>query len=139
MTQFTCLFRCHTVSQARGQLVAAPSGIKRPWKSEQPGNIPALLPFRAARFKFSRRPPTLLWQRSADKRLRAQTGRSVQLQDASVGGPEEGCRALFIQRRCRGSAETGRRPRNDVSVERVVVFKQQKKKRSLGNGACFYS
>lgn len=56
-----------------------------------------------------------------------QTGRSVQLQDASVGGPEEGCRALFIQRRCRGSAEMGTalgkvRARSDVTVERVVGF-----------------
>lgn len=36
-----------------------------------------------------------------------QTGRSVQLQDASVGGPEEGCRTLFIHKRCRGSREMG--------------------------------
>lgn len=33
-----------------------------------------------------------------------QTGRSVQLQDASVGGPEEGCRALFIHERCEGGS-----------------------------------
>lgn len=36
-----------------------------------------------------------------------QTGRSVQLQDASVGGREEGCRALFIHKRCKGSREMG--------------------------------
>lgn len=35
------------------------------------------------------------------------TGRSMQLQDASVGGPKEGCRALFIHKRCRGSIEMG--------------------------------
>lgn len=122
---------CFTIilSVKSGAAGRCPVRNQRPWKSEQPANIPALL--------HSERPdlnsagaPTLLWQRSADKRLRMQTGRSVQLQDASVGGPEEGCRALFIQRRCRGSAETGIalkafgkvRPRNDVTIERVVGF-----------------
>lgn len=41
-----------------------------------------------------------------DKRApERQTGRSVQLQDASAGGPEEGCRALFIQQRDAGGSK----------------------------------
>lgn len=40
---------------------------------------------------------------SSDKRVPEQTGRSAQLQDASVARPEEGCRAVFIHQGCRGS------------------------------------
>lgn len=122
---------CFTVllsvkSRAAGRCAAR---NRRPWKSEHPANIPALLHSEGPDLN-SGGVPTLLWQPSANKRLRMQTGRSVQLQDASVGGPEEGCRALFIQWRCRGSAEMGIalkalervRPRNDVTVERVVGF-----------------
>lgn len=63
-------------------------------------------PFRASTFKFSRCTSSAA-ATSSDKRARVQTGRSVQLQDASVAGPEEGCRALFIHERCKGSRETG--------------------------------
>lgn len=133
---------CFTVllslkSRAAGRCAAR---IRRPWKSEQPTNIPALLHSEGPDLN-SAGVPTLLWQRSSDKRLRMQTGRSVQLQDASVGGPEEGCRALFIQWRCRGSAEMGIalkafqrvRPRNDVTVEK----RSHTKKHSLGYGGRF--
>lgn len=66
----------------------------------------SIAPFRAAPFKFSRC-PNFAVATSSDKRAWVQTGKSVQLQDASVGGPEEGCRALFIHKRCRGSREMG--------------------------------
>ena len=63
----------------------------------------SIAPFRAAPFKFSRC-PNFAVATSSDKRVWVQTGRSVQLQDASVGGPEEGCRALFIHERCEGGS-----------------------------------
>lgn len=75
-----------------------------------------------------------------------QTGRSVQLQDASAGGPEEGCRALFIQQRdagrfkgrrrgvaARGSQESqGGLRRKDSKKERERE-RSVKSVRSLGN------
>lgn len=46
----------------------------------------SIAPFRAGPFKFSRC-NNFAVATSSDKRARVQTGRSVQLQDASVGGP----------------------------------------------------
>lgn len=66
----------------------------------------SIAPFRAAPFKFSWC-PNFAVATSSDKSLWVQTGRSVQLQDASAGGPEEGCRALFIHKRCRGFNRDG--------------------------------
>jgi len=66
----------------------------------------SIAPLRTGPFKFSRC-LNFAVATSLNKRVWVQTGRSLQLQDASVGGPEEGCRALFIHKRCRSSREMG--------------------------------
>lgn len=48
----------------------------------------SIAPFRASPFKFSRCPNYAV-ATSSDKRAQVQTGKSVQLQDASVGGPRK--------------------------------------------------
>lgn len=67
------------------------------WKLERLG-----LQFHSGppRLKFS--PCSRCGNVATDKRPpERQTGRSVQLQDASAGGPEEGCSALHSAERCR--------------------------------------
>lgn len=58
----------------------------------------SITPFRPDPFKFSPCPKFAVATSSDKSGVWVQTGRSLQLQDASVGGPKEGCRALFIQR-----------------------------------------